>query len=79
MELDWMIKAGDVEKYERQYKIDLIVNNISVGKYYIDFKVYYKDGHVEYHEVKGFETDLWRIKWKLAKAIYADYTFVLIK
>ena len=32
MELDWMIKAGEVERFERQHKIDLMVNGVSVGK-----------------------------------------------
>jgi hypothetical protein len=79
MQLDWMKKAGEITGYERQHKISIDVNGVHICNYFIDFKVFYKDGHVEYHEVKGFETDLWRLKWRLSKAMYPDYTFVLIK
>lgn len=78
MQLDWLKKAGEVEKWERQHKIDIRVNGQHICNYYIDFKVYYIDGHIEYHEVKGFETDLWRIKWRFVNALY-DWKFVLIK
>ena len=35
----------------------------------MDFKVIYPDESVELIEVKGFETDLWRVKWKLTEAL----------
>ena len=79
MQLDWLIKAGEIEKFERQHKISIDINGEHITNYFIDFKVYYTDGHVEYHEVKGFSTDLWVMKWRLAKAMYPDYTFVLLK
>lgn len=72
MELDWKIKAGLVEKWERQVKLDLRVNDHHICKYYIDFKVYYTDGHIEYVEVKGFETDVWRLKWRVTEAIFDE-------
>ena len=78
-QLDWQIKEKEVKSWERQYKIDITVNGIHITNYFIDFKVYYTDGHVEYIEIKGFETGLWRIKWRLAQAMYPDYTFRLIK
>lgn len=79
IDLDWRVKAGEIKSWENQYKIDLTLNGVHICNYFIDFKVTYADGHVEYHEVKGFETDVWRIKWKLSRAIYPDYIFVLIK
>lgn len=78
-ELDWMIKAGEVEKWERQHKISLDVNDVHIANYYMDFKVYFNDGRVEMHEVKGAETPLWRMKFRLAKALYPDYNFKVIK
>ena len=78
-QLDWLIKAKEIDKVERQHKISLDVNGVHIANYFIDFKVYYCDGHVEYHEVKGAETMLWRMKWKLSKAMYPDRKFVLIK
>lgn len=78
-ELDWLIKANLVKSWERQKKIELIVNGVHVGNYYVDFVVYYPEGHYEFHEVKGFETPLWRLKWKIAQAMFPDNKFVLIK
>lgn len=78
-ELDWMIKAKEVKKWERQVKISLDVNGVHIANYFMDFVVYFTDGRVEYHEVKGAETMLWRMKWRLAKAMYPDRNFVLIK
>lgn len=78
-ELDCKIKTGEVIKWERQYKIELIVNEVRIGNYYIDFKVWNSDGTITYEEVKGVETMLWRIKWRLAKALNQDWNFKLIK
>lgn len=77
--LDLLIKAGEVEKWERQHKISIDINGVHICNYFIDFKVYFIDGRIEYHEVKGYETDVWKLKWKLSKAIYPDNNFVLIK
>ncbi len=78
-QLDWCIKAGEVEKWERQHKISIDVNGVHIANYFIDFKVYMADGSIEYHEVKGAETMLWRLKWKLSQALNPDWKFVLIK
>lgn len=77
--LDWRIKAGEVTKYETQHKIPLGYNGQHFTNYFIDFKVWLQDGTIEYHEVKGLETDLWKLKWKMTKAFYPDYNLVLIK
>lgn len=78
-ELDWRKHAGEVLEWEPQYKIDLTINDIHITNYFIDFKVILSDNRVEYHEVKGKETDLWRLKWKLTQAIYPEYNLVLVK
>ena len=78
-ELDWRIKEGSVIKWERQHKISLDINGVHIANYFIDFKVWRPNGIIEYHEVKGFETDVWRMKWRISKALYPDYNFVLIK
>lgn len=78
-ELDLRIKAGEVKKWEAQHKIELESNGVHICNYFIDFKVWMSDGLIEYHEVKGRETALWRLKWKMAKAQYPDYYFKLIK
>lgn len=68
--LDLRIKAKEVKEVVPQFKISLDVNGHHICNYFIDFKVTLIDGSVEYHEVKGFETDVWKIKWKLTKALY---------
>jgi len=78
-ELDWLIKAKEVLRWDRQVKLELDVEGVHICNYFIDFRVYYSDGRIEYHEVKGFETDVWKIKWKLSHALYPDNNFVLIK
>ena len=80
--LDIMKKAigkDKVKGWERQYKISLDVNGIHIANYFIDFMVIFYDGRKEFWEVKGMETDLWKLKWKLTKALYPDYNLVLIK
>jgi len=78
MELDWRKKAGEIKDIIPQFKLSLDVNGIHICNYFMDFKVVLSDGTIEMHEVKGFETDLWRYKWRLAKALYPE-KFVLIK
>ncbi len=78
-QLDWMIKANEVIDWEPQHKISIDVNQVHIANYFIDFKVWFKDGRIEYHEVKGAETDVWRMKWRLCHALYGEYNFVLIK
>jgi hypothetical protein len=78
-ELDWRIKAGEIKEVVPQFKIPLKINDRHIANYYIDFKVVLTDGDIEYHEVKGFETDLWRLKWKMTEALYPEYNLILIK
>jgi len=71
-ELDWRVKAKDIKSWERQIKISLDVNGFHICNYYVDFKIIHNDGSVEYVEVKGFETEVWRLKWKLFEALIND-------
>ncbi len=77
--LDWQKKLGEIAEITPQYKISLDVAGVHIANYYMDFKVEFFDGRIEMHEVKGAETPLWRMKWRLAKALYPDWNFVLVK
>lgn len=68
-ELDLLLKAGEIIKWERQVKIPLIVNGYIICNYYIDFVVY-RDGETEYVECKGYPTEVWKLKWKIFEALY---------
>ena len=77
--LDFLLKTGLVTSWERQVKISLDINDIHIANYFIDFKVHFTDGRVEYHEVKGVESDLFKLKWRMSKALYPDYNFIMLK
>ena len=77
--LDWRKKAGEIKEIVPQFKLEINIEGVHICNYYVDFKVVLFDDTIEYHEVKGFETDLWRLKWRLAHAIYGTEKFVLIK
>ena len=65
------LRAGELTEVRRQVRIALDVNDHHICNYVIDFVVKHKDGTEEYIEVKGFETDVWRMKWKLFEALYS--------
>ncbi len=70
--LDLLIKAKEIKSWERQVKISLDVNGYHITNYYMDFVVTHLDGTLEYTEIKGFETDLWRLKFKLTEALFDE-------
>ncbi len=72
-ELDLRIKAKDIVRWERQVRLDLKVNGQHVTNYYIDFIVYYPDGHRDFVECKGMELGEWRLKWSLLEATFDDF------
>jgi len=66
--LDSLLKQKKIKDWKRQKKIELHgENGTRVCNYYIDFVVEHNDGKTEYVEVKGMETAVWRLKWKLFK------------
>ena len=77
-DLELLKKAGEITRWERQVKIPLEVNGYLIANYYIDFVSYHKDGTVEYIEAKGYATPVWRMKWKLFEALYADKPGVIL-
>ena len=74
MELDLLVKAGEIIKWEKQKKLSLDVNGMHIANYYLDFVLYYPDGTVEYLEIKSpiTQTPVWRMKWKLSQALFKD-------
>jgi hypothetical protein len=78
---DLVIKknAGLIADFERQVCFDIIVNNIQIAKYFLDFKVINLDGTIHYYDVKGkdkvsgkwIKSDVFALKKKLVEAIYS--------
>lgn len=67
-ELDMRKRAGQIKAWDRQVPIALEAYGRPICKYKIDFIIIHLDGHLEYVEVKGYETDVWKLKWKVFKA-----------
>jgi hypothetical protein len=55
------------------------VNGKHIANYFCDFLVTFEDGREEWHEVKGFQTEVWRLKEKLFRAIYPDRILKVIR
>ncbi len=73
-QLDQLKKAEKpserVEKYEMQVRYPLIVNDIKICTYVLDFLVTYSDGRKEHIDVKGFSTTNYKLKKKLMLGVH---------
>jgi len=59
-------RAGEVSHFFRQVIFDLGEGII----YKLDFMVFWTDGHISYEDVKGFKTDVYKLKKKLVEGRY---------
>lgn len=72
-ELELRKKAGDIKDFEAHVKMPLHGRNGDVvANYYVDFKIYNKDGTIEYVETKGRFSKVFKLKWKLFKSEYGE-------
>jgi len=82
-ELDLRLRAKDIKKWERQVKISIDINGFHICNYYVDFLITHNDKSKEMVEIKGFETDVFRIKRKLVEAVFLtahkEYNYTIIK
>ena len=70
--------AGQISNLKKQVRFDLVVNGEKICSYYADFTYSLPDGSKVIDEVKGFRTDVFRVKWKLLQALYGkEYLYVL--
>lgn len=72
-ELDLRIRAGDIKRWGRQVPIPLEVEGVRVALYLMDFEIWHLNGSIEWVEVKGYQTDLWKLKWKMLQAMLPRY------
>lgn len=78
VELDLCRKAKEdkdrVVDIKRQVRYDIVVNEIKIAFYKLDFLVKYADGRVRYIDIKGLKKgsayQVFRLKKKLVEAIY---------
>jgi uncharacterized protein DUF1064 len=66
-ELRLMEKAGEISDLKRQVSFDLIVNEMLVCRYVAD-ATYLKDNRLVVIDVKGYATELYKLKKKLMLA-----------
>lgn len=70
LELELRQKAGDIFGFDRQVWLPLMVNGKTICRYVADFIIMHNDGSQEVVEVKGFRTEVWRLKEKLFRATW---------
>lgn len=83
MDLDWRKKSGEIKDWKRQVKQELYAYGKHICDYYIDFVVEHNNSEIEMVEIKGFATDIWRLKWKLFEAqcneLHPEYILTVVK
>jgi len=76
--LDILKKGKKIKSWDRQLKLPIIVNGEKICTYIMDFVVETNEGKTQYWEIKGYETQVWKLKWKLLKAQLKDSDIELI-
>ncbi len=87
MELDKRVESGELLRWDRQVKISLDIEHdgkaYHICNYFCDFKLYYTNGDIELVEVKGYETDVYKLKRALLEATYLpkhpELTYTVVK
>lgn len=72
------ILANEIINFEFQKQIKLEAYGVTICSYYADF--YYYDTIISktvVYEAKGFEEDVFKLKWPWARAKYPDFLFIL--
>jgi len=77
-QLGLLLKHGGINSYRTQISYDLKVNGQHICRHIVDFEVVNKNDQIEIHEVKGFATDVWKLKHKLFEAVYPDIKYYVI-
>lgn len=60
------VSAGELSYFLRQVGLDLPGNT----RYFVDFVEFFPDGRVEYIDVKGFETAVFKFKKRQVESLY---------
>lgn len=77
-------RAGEISGLSLQPSFALLPSYKRNGKmvraitYFADF-MYTEDGRTVVEDVKGVETEVFRIKWKWAQYLYPDYDWRIVK
>lgn len=71
-------QAGLIKNFKMQVPYNIVVNNIHIANYFLDFEVENNDGAIEYIDIKGkdkktnkfIKTGVFALKKRLVEAIY---------
>lgn len=78
IELQYLEKANEISELKRQIRFDLKVNENKVCAIIVDHTYLNKDKVQVIEDVKGYATDVWKLKWKLIKALYPNYIYEVV-
>lgn len=83
--LEEIREKDDIVKFEMQVPFELVPSYTKNGHkirrmdYVADFLIYYKDGHKDVVDVKGIETEVFKLKKKLFEYRYKDLSLTCYK
>lgn len=78
LELQLLEKAEKISNLKLQVTFPLIVNGVEVATYKADF-TYIENSKLVIEDYKGFQTDIFKLKWKILKAMMIDSKDVIFR
>lgn len=75
-ELQLLERSGGISLLRRQVAIPLVVCGVKVATYRADF-TYSLGGQLVVEDAKGYQTDIFKLKWKIVQILHPDWRFVL--
>ena len=76
--LDQRKQVGEIQEFWRQQDIPLKVNGVTVCRMVCDFKLLHQDDSVEFVELKGAVTAVFKLKLKLLRALMPNLRYTVI-
>jgi hypothetical protein len=67
-QLDILLKSKQIKSFRPQVKISIDIDGIHICNHIVDFEIVTNANQIEWHEVKGFETAVYKLKKKILHA-----------
>jgi len=78
-ELDALKAAGRIKEWVPQVAFPIVIQGVKICKVVIDFEVTPVSGKPWYIEVKGMESEAYKLKRKLLRACYPDMDYRVVR
>lgn len=75
--LQLLLKAKEIYHYTTQMSFELMVEGQHICNHIVDFVVIKKDA-AEIHEIKGYPTEVWKLKKRLFEIMYPQYKYIVL-